>query len=150
MPNLFGIDIAGIIQESMGSLLLDATLVKVTNGGRATISSGYSEVLTNYPCKGMISAYAENQIDGTLVRVGDRRILLLAKSITADNSVEPLPGDKISIEGRNYRIVSDGYGVKRDPAAATYVAHCRATASGTTFTIAADVTASVVVTASAT
>lgn len=124
MPNIFGIDIAGIVDSSLTAAggLLPATLHSVTQGTRANgaIASGTNPTETAYPCKGIVSDYAVGQINGFLIQAGDRKVLLVGKSI-AGGTVEPKPSDRVTIEGRTYSVV----GVTRDPAAATYECHVR-------------------------
>lgn len=122
MPNLFGLDIAGIVNDNLGSQLLDATLIQVVEGTRSASdpTAGLPTSNRNIPCKGIIDEYLAREIDGTIVQTGDRKILLLGKSIKS-GTVVPATGDKIKIEGVVYRILD----IKRDPAAATYVCQAR-------------------------
>lgn len=132
-PNLFGADIAGQIYKALGNSLLDATLTRVTAGTRDAAALTAGQVVdassTSYPCKGFIEDYRDGEIDGTAIRHGDRKIILLGKSLP--DSIDPLPGDVIAIEGESWVIVpaaGDGRvarGVNRDPAGATFACQAR-------------------------
>lgn len=121
MPKLFGVDIAAIIDSAMSGGLLDATLHSVTPGTRTPgdPTSGTQPTEVARSCKGMVDDYTDGQIDGMLVQVGDRIVLLIGNSI--DGLAVPEPGDGVTIEGVRYFVVR----VKRDPAAATYVCQAR-------------------------
>lgn len=119
MTKLFGVDIAKTVNQAMGKGLLPATLIKVTAGTRATPTGGTNPTAQNFPARGIISDYTDREKAGTEVKVGERKILLLGASLPA--GIVPEPGDKVTIEGRTYRIVDDG--VTRDAASAAY--RCR-------------------------
>lgn len=120
MPDLFGVDIAKAINDALGKHLVDLTLTSWTPGTRTSTArtSGTNPTSTTATGKGIIEDYDSNQIDGTRVHVGDRKILILGKSI---DPLVPKPNDQITIEGSTYRVMR----VKRDPAAATYSCQVR-------------------------
>ncbi len=120
MPDYFGVDIAGIIATEIGPGVLPATLIKVTPGTRDpfNVTIGMRPTETIFTGRGFIDDYQDKQIDGTLVKTGDRKITLIGDTFSAI----PEPTDKIIIEGFTHRIVNP---VKRDPAAATYECQCR-------------------------
>lgn len=119
MPDLFGIDIAGLVYDNMADGLLDATLHVRTPGvrtpGDPTAGTNPTEVTEG--CKGFVDDYTERQMEQEHIRLGDRKVLLLGKGLTP-----PKPDDYITIESVKYAIVGP---VKRDPAAATFVCQCR-------------------------
>lgn len=121
---LFGVDIAKIVNKEIAPGLLDATLTKSTYGSRTSgdLTSGQSETSKSYPCKGIVSRYSDEEINGTTILKSDRKILLIGNSIDKGNVV-PEPGDQIFIESSTYEIQEDG--VNRDPAKATYSCHSR-------------------------
>lgn len=114
---LFGVDIAGIIDKAMSQGLLPATLTKVTLGARTdgSLTSGKAKTETNYTCRGFIDEYTDKQMDGTIIKSGDRKIVLIGDSI--QGGAVPDVDDFITIEGRRFQIVGP---VKRDPAKAAY------------------------------
>lgn len=120
MPDLFGVNIAGIIGQAMDSGLLPVTLTKVTPGVRSTTdpTAGTNEVRKTYQGCGFIDDYKDYQINETTIRRGDRKILVTGNSL---RGIVPITGDEIKIEGVSYTIIK----VLRDPAAATYTCQVR-------------------------
>lgn len=122
-PNLFGANIAGAIFDAMGSDMLPATLTRVTGGTRnpASLTGGpvVDETATDYACRGFVESYTAREIDGTLVRDSDRKVILLGGSLPDD--IDPRPGDRVNIEGETWKVVR----VERDPAGATFTCQAR-------------------------
>lgn len=126
MAKLFGIDIAKEVADAIKGAggVLDATLIVVTAGERSASdpTAGVEEKDRGIRCKGFVDVYRESQIDGTRIQMGDRKVVLLGKTI-ANGTVAPKPNDRITIEGQTMKIVQDG--VTRDPASATYACQVR-------------------------
>jgi hypothetical protein len=118
MPDLFGLDIAGIVADAIDQAggLLDVTLTKKTPGTRDPndLTAGTHPTSTPYACEGVVSDYAARLIDSTLVATGDRRVVILGATLPPD--IVPAPGDQVTIESLTYDVVR----VTRDPAAASY------------------------------
>lgn len=80
---------------------------------------------TRYRCKALNETWSSYQRANGLVDGADRKILILAATL----KVEPKVGGRLTIEGRTFRIVSDGgsqAAVERDPAGATWTCRGRA------------------------
>lgn len=122
MPNLFGLDIAGIVDTAVSSAggLLSATLTVVTPGTRTAgaLSAGTNSTSTSYPVRGVIT---ERISTSSTAPKKASKILLLGKSIP--QGVSPKPLDRITIEGDEYVITDEG--VKRDAAGAGYTCSVR-------------------------
>ena len=120
--DLFNIDLATLVSDSLGGGLLPATLVKVTAGTltAGALTAGTTPQRQSFACRGVVLDYSDYEVRGGLVKTGDRKVLLLAKTI--DGGAVPAPNDLVTIEDVEYLIVEDG--VRRDPAGATY--ECRA------------------------
>lgn len=116
MPDIFGLDLAGILLDNLGDSVFDQVLTKSVKTNDPADSTKRITVETTYPHKGFIDAYDDKWVNGTTVKVTDRKIVILGASLPA--GVEPEPGDKILAEGTSWTIVKEG--VKRDPAGATY------------------------------
>ena len=114
--DIFGIDIAGIINDALGDSMFDQVLIKSVKTEDPDDSTKIVSVDTSYPCKGFVDVFEDKWVNGTTVKVTDRKIIILGASL--QTGIEPEPGDTITAEGKNFTIVDDG--VKRDPAAATY------------------------------
>jgi hypothetical protein len=113
--NLFGVDIAGIVNTVIAPQVLSATLIKVTAEADPVNPTGApTETTTSYACRGFLDSYDQSRIDGTLVEVGDRMALIFGNSIAS--GVVPESGDQLTIENTTWEVIS----VMRDPDAATY------------------------------
>lgn len=118
---LFGVDISGAIKKHVGPGVLAATLERRAPGTRTTgaLTAGTQPTSTTHTARGYTEEYAEGQIDGTRVRVGDRIVALVGDSITP--YVIPRPEDSVTISGRTYKIVR----VTADPANAVFRCQAR-------------------------
>lgn len=98
------------------------TLIKRVQGTRApgAISAGTNPTETSYKATGLVSDYKAYQVDGTLIRQGDRQVLLFGASIAGGQI--PEPGDKVAIGGETLVLTQP---INRDPALATYVCNAR-------------------------
>lgn len=123
--NLFGINIAKLISDNLGAGLLPATLTKATPGTRTTgaVTAGTNPTSTSFACRGIIDTQKVKGADG--IKRGAVKILLLGQTI-AGGTVAPEPGDRVTIEGRTYRIGQDA-AIDRDPAGATFTFEAQAT-----------------------
>lgn len=121
MPKLFGIDIAGIINQNMGKGLLSVQLTKSTAGTRTSgqLNEGTNPTTLTYSGRGFISDYKDTEMANTSIRTSDKKIAILGASLP--NGIIPIPGDSILVEGNSYNVVN----VKRDPAAAIYICQSR-------------------------
>lgn len=121
MVELFGIDIAALVDENLSDGVLDATLTKFTPGTRtpSDLASGTNPTPEVFTAKGFIEDYTDRDFENTQIEIGDRRITLIANSI--QNMAIPETGDRVFIEGESWNIKR----VKRDPAAATYLCQAR-------------------------
>lgn len=114
---LFGLDIAKIVSDSIAGAggVLDATLTSVTPGVATDANPNLvTPTTTTHTCKGFVDDYKDSQIDGTIIKKGDRKVTLLGATIAP--AVAPKTNDKVTIEGDTY----DVQNVERDPAGATY------------------------------
>lgn len=121
MPKLFGKDIAKLVAQKMGSGLLPATLISRAPGSRTSgsLTSGTNPDEATASARGIIDDYAAGLVDGSLIQKDDRRVLLLAETISG--GAIPKPNDSVTIEDVTYRVIR----VQRDPAAATYTLQVR-------------------------
>lgn len=126
MPGLFanlGVDIPALIDASLSDSLLPATLVKFSPGvpSSSMLTAGANPEKKTYPCRGVVTDYSAYEMAQGLVKLGERKILLIANSIAS--AQVPEPNDQIQIEGGTWRVCEQG--VTRDPAAAAYTCKVR-------------------------
>lgn len=121
---LFGIDLAKVVDDAMVSAggtssegtKRNATLISITPGVPTTANpNAIKTTETTHKARGFIDDYEDSQIDGTIVRKGDRKVTLFGASILPP--VAPKTNDKVTIEGDTYDVQKI---VSRDPAGATY------------------------------
>jgi hypothetical protein len=118
MPDIFKAKIAQQLNKGMGKLLFPITLTRKDVSLRPdNLTDGVSSVETTYSGRGFMVDYRASQIDGTLVQVMDRQVIILGGSL----SVVPQSGDLVVSEGKQYTIIH----VNRDPAGATYTCQVR-------------------------
>ena len=99
MAKLFGVDIASLVHKNMSAGLLKLTIKHYTPGTRTATdpTAGTNPTDSTHQGRGFYEEYADRQIDGKLVRAGDRKIIVIAKSVKP--SVSPVPGDEIHVAG---------------------------------------------------
>ena len=120
--NLFGVDIAGLINQHVSVGVLDLTLRRFTNQPRGDILDAPISVPTNYSGKGFIEMFANDldSVNGNQIQEGDRQIILIGNSI--EGGAIPKRHDEVDIEGDTYKVLSL---IDRDPDKATYTVHAR-------------------------
>jgi len=119
MAGLLSGGIAATVGNAFAGLFYAATLTqKSTTGGNAYDPSSGSTTSTDYACKGIVDEYSAYDFATGLVQVNDRKILILATSL----SVTPKPDDLVTIRGATYRVIR----VSTDPAIAVWELQGRA------------------------
>ena len=122
MPDLFDVDIAGLVDEYISPGLLPAKLIQTVPGADdpTKLTGTTAPTITSTDGRGVISDYNDNRFgSGSPIKKGDRQVLLIANSFIG--KPVPIPDDQIFIESATYNIIA----VKRDPAAATYKCQVR-------------------------
>lgn len=116
-----GVDIAGEIHKALSPGLYDAVLTRRTAGARTTsnLAGGTNPTETTFTARGFVDTYEESEIDGEIIKRGDRIVVLIGDSISG--GAVPQANDTVAIEGGTYRVVA----VDRDPAKATYECQAR-------------------------
>lgn len=115
-------ELADIINDALegADLPFDLTLSRDVPGSTAPPYSQWNPgppTTQTHACRGFVDDYRADQRDGTLIQLNDRKVVILAPSL----SVVPVPGDKITARGIEYTAVT----VQADPALATYTCQAR-------------------------
>lgn len=117
---LFGLDIAGLVNNAMSSAggLLPGTITRQVPGPRDenNPTAGRPMVPHTSTFQGFIERYTQTKREGSSIFEAGEYVSLLGASITP--AIVPQPGDAITIEGRNFTVEALA---DRDPAAALYV-----------------------------
>lgn len=127
MPKLLSGYIAKQIAKQLGKHMLSATLIKVAAGTRTpgAVSAGAQATQTSYACRGFVSDYDQDAVDGTNVKQDDREITLLGGTIASGQV--PAKNDRITIADKaggaqvTYMVIR----VTSDPDGATYTCQAR-------------------------
>lgn len=83
--------------------------ISTTGNYRDPQTGANRQAFEDIPIRVVVSAYKDDEIDGSVVVGGDRRVLIEAASVlnAAGDPVDPKQGDEIhGIQGRPMRIVS--------------------------------------------
>jgi hypothetical protein len=121
-----GIDVAALVAEHLGPRVLPAVLYKPgatpARDNNDPTAATVPAAPTAHKARGFIEDYKPTVVDGTLIKVGDRKVTLLGNTI--EGGAVPEGGvnkDQVEIEGTRYNIQL----VNRDPAGATYTLQVR-------------------------
>lgn len=114
-------DIAALVSDGLDAadLPLDLTLTRTTAGQSDPAQPWVptQDTVTSYACRGFEDSYSAYYIANGLVQEGDRKIAVLAQSL----SITPQPGDQITSRGQTFTVI----GVKTDPARALWECQAR-------------------------
>jgi len=124
---VFGVDIAGIIADSLGDGLFDVTITREVRGERAAsnLTGGRQKSAPlSFECKGFWEDFS-NTPPGIELEVGDRKAVLLGDTIPAA-ALPILRNDLITVheDGGDIALYVERP-MRRDPAAAVYEFQCR-------------------------
>lgn len=114
--NIFGANIAGLLNKAMGPLTFPLTLKKVSVTRDPANSTNTIIVTVDHGGKGFVDDDALKYRGGTTTQYSARTINIFGDSLPA--GIIPEPGDLIFIEGEDHTIAEKG--VVRDPAGAMY------------------------------
>jgi len=124
MAKLFGVDMAKLIHQSLSKGLISGKLYSASGAARDPLNptaglQGATGVTHTF--KGVVQFYRDNEVDNELVLKEDRKILIIANSLSP--TITPAKGMRIEMSDTPdvYHIVR----VNRDPATATYLCQGR-------------------------
>lgn len=114
--------VAATIGKAMSGVFHIATLARDVRAAGANDWTPGAVTTTEHACKALPDAWSAYHIANGMVAAADARLLILASTI----AVTPAAGDRVTVQGATYTIVSDGGSapaVETDPARAVWV--CR-------------------------
>ena len=119
MPNLFGLNIAQIVDSAVSAAggTNTGSLEKVTVGARTPggLTGGTNPTTVAYPFRGFLENTTQQRLAETLVNIKGEFVSIFGNSLPA--GIEPAASDKIVIESTTFTVLEI---VSRDPAAALY------------------------------
>ena len=118
MANIFGVDIAKVVAESIAGAgnLRPGTLTKVTKGTRTAgdLLDGTNPTTTEHTCQCVVETKTKRR-KGTLVEEPMSVATIIGASITP--TTEPSPTDTLLVDGVTWTLYEL---ISRDPASAVY------------------------------
>lgn len=124
MSDLFGIDIAGLVAETLSGQLITGSWVTRTFGSRTpgSLTEGRAPTEVTITFEGIFENIAKKyREEDTNIKVEDQAILMIVGSFSPAG-YEPQPDDTIMLEGRTVRVYKI---LERDPASATFLVATR-------------------------
>lgn len=123
MPNLFGLDIAGILATSIASAgnLRSGTLSKLVRGQRdpSNLTAEVTSTESTFTFQGFLES-GQRRVSGSRTTVSGDFISILGASVTP--TATPAVNDDVTIDGERFELIEL---IERDPAAALYVFRVR-------------------------
>lgn len=117
MPDLFGLDIAGIVNDAIDGAggLRPGTLTRKTAGTRTpgSLTGGTNPGTAAYSLSGFVETEAERRANSAVATRGATMTIM-----GASVSIAPAVNDTVLMDGSTYTLVEL---LERDPAAATYM-----------------------------
>lgn len=104
--------LAAQIYKGMKALFLDATYTVDVPGTITDPADPPAPTTTDYACKAIVETYSDYYSKNELVQDGDRKVLILANSL----SVQPVVNSRITISGITFTTIK----VDTDPATAVW------------------------------
>jgi hypothetical protein len=119
MPNLFGLNIAKIINDAIQSAggLRPGTLTKVTPGTRTpgSLTGGTNPTTTTHSCSCYVTLDSEIRRAGQVGARKNPQVLILGASVSP--TAVPEVNDRIAIDGITYTLIA---AIGKDPSGSTY------------------------------
>ena len=109
--SFYGVNLAKVVgshAKSFGAV----TLIRITEGARPSPHLPRAKTSTAYNAKGFVADYDDRMIDGSLIEIGDRKVVILAA--TLPSGIKPRTSDKVTVDSVVYRVGRVG----SDPATA--------------------------------
>lgn len=92
--------------RSLGGKGLEMTLRRTTTGAYDPATGGASVTTADYTGSAFRDSYSRAEIDGTLIRADDTKLLLSPIQLDGTDLPEPAAQDKIIFDGSEYSIVT--------------------------------------------
>lgn len=116
-------EIAEIVSDGLeaADVPYDITITRKTPGSTQPPYTAWNRgppTIADHPCRGWVDDYSARQRDGTIIKINDRKVIILVPSL---EGITPTADDIVTAQGQ-YTVIS----VKHDPASATYELQVRA------------------------
>lgn len=92
--------------RSKGGKGLEMTLARTAKGPRDPDTGGTPTVITNYHGSAFRDTYAKTDIDGTLIKASDVKLLVSPVLLDGSDTPEPTTQDTILFDGKKYTVAA--------------------------------------------
>lgn len=129
MPDLFGLDIAGIVDQSFASAggTRNGTLTRDVVGTRdsSNLAGGTQNGTLSWTFRGFLDEFSSSHRNGTFAKESGKIMAIFGASISSTSggaTTAPAPGDVVTLDGLTFYV----YEVRSDPAQALFECAVRA------------------------
>ena len=91
--------------RSKGGKGAELTLTKTEKGPRDPDTGGSSTVVTSFLGSGLRETYEQKDIDGSLIKIGDVKLLVSPVQLAGPDMPQPATQDKVLFDGKLYTVI---------------------------------------------
>lgn len=91
--------------RSKGGKGAELTLTKTEKGPRDPDTGGSSAVVTSFLGSGLRETYEQKDIDGSLIKIGDVKLLVSPVQLAGPDMPQPATQDKVLFDGKLYTVI---------------------------------------------
>ena len=91
--------------RSKGGKGAELTLTKTEKGPRDPETGGSSTVVTSFLGSGLRETYEQKDIDGSLIKIGDVKLLVSPVQLAGPDMPQPATQDKVLFDGKLYTVI---------------------------------------------
>ena len=109
MPDIYdrskALAVRMLAPRSKGGKGAELTLTKTEKGPRDPDTGGSSTTVANFIGSGVRETYAQKDIDGSLIKIGDVKFLVSPVLLSGVDMPQPATQDKILFDGKLYTVI---------------------------------------------
>lgn len=91
--------------RSKGGKGAELTLTKTEKGPRDPDTGGSPTVVTSFLGSGLRETYEQKDIDGSLIKIGDVKLLVSPVQLAGPDMPQPATQDKVLFDGKLYTVI---------------------------------------------
>ena len=109
MPDIYdrgkALAVRMLAPRSKGGKGAELTLTKTEKGPRDPDTGGSSTVVTSFLGSGLRETYEQKDIDGSLIKIGDVKLLVSPVQLAGPDMPQPATQDKVLFDGKLYTVI---------------------------------------------
>lgn len=109
MPDIYdrgkALAVRMLAPRSRGGKGLEMTLTRSAKGPRDPDTGGSSTVVTSFLGSGLRETYEQKDIDGSLIKIGDVKLLVSPVQLAGPDMPQPATQDKVLFDGKLYTVI---------------------------------------------